>query len=132
MDDIERLCSRVMILRSGKMIYDGRPAGLTREGERQLTVRLMEKPSVTELAAKTGIPVEQIAGECQGAPQGNEEEVPEGTTRFNLRNELIVPTLQKLMQHYQVIDMGIHEPNLEYVIQRMYESGETPAPEVSG
>ena len=45
--------------------------------------------------------------------------------RFNLRSEQIVPTLQKLMQHYQVVDMGIHQPNLEYVIQRMYESAET-------
>src|SRR3984957_4903018 len=31
MDDIERLCSRVLILRSGEMIYDGRPEGLIRE-----------------------------------------------------------------------------------------------------
>jgi ABC-2 type transport system ATP-binding protein len=131
MDDIERLCSRVMILRSGKMIYDGRPAGLTREGERQLTVRLMEKPTAAELALKTNIPVQQIAGEGQLASENDEEEIPEGTVRFNLRNDLIVPTLQKLMQHYQVVDMGIHEPNLEYVIQRMYESGETPVPEVS-
>lgn len=126
MDDIERLCSRVMILRSGKMVYDGKPEGLTREGERQLTVRLMEKPTAVELATKTGIPVAQISGEGQGATESEEETPPEGTVRFNLRNEQIVSTLQKLMQHYQVVDMGIHEPNLEYVIQRMYESGETP------
>src|SRR4029077_19917969 len=30
MEDIERLCSRVLILRSGELVYDGSPAGLTR------------------------------------------------------------------------------------------------------
>ena len=117
MDDIERLCSRVMILKSGQLIYDGKPEGLTQEGERQLTVRLLTKPSLEELTTKTGIPAHLIA---------EADVTAEDSLKFNLRNDQIVPTLQKLMQHYQVVDMGIHEPNLEYVIQRMYESGEPP------
>ncbi len=126
MDDIERLCSRVMILRSGKMIYDGRPEGLTREGERQLSVRLLERPSIEELQKCTGIEASLIT---MATDTEIEEGIPEGTVRFTLKNDQIVPTLQKLMQAHQVVDMGIHEPNLEYVIQRMYESGESPAPE---
>ncbi|MBU6374791.1 MAG: ATP-binding cassette domain-containing protein [Bdellovibrionales bacterium] len=121
MDDIERLCSRVMILRSGKMIYDGKPEGLTKKGERQLSVRLLEKPTAEELSRQTGVASSQIVL----ANGETEEEIPEGSVRFTLGNEQIVGTLQKLMQSYQVIDMSIHEPDLEYVIQRMYESGES-------
>ena len=124
MDDIERLCSRVMILRSGRMIYDGKPEGLTEKGERQLTVRLLTKPTATEISATTGIPANLIADTPADTSGSDSDESTEGTVRFNLRSEQIVPTLQKLMQHYQVVDMGIHQPNLEYVIQRMYESGE--------
>ena len=125
MDDIERLCSRVMILRSGRMIYDGKPEGLTEKGERQLTVRLLTKPTATEISATTGIPSSLIADTLADTSGSDSDEATEGTVRFNLRSEQIVPTLQKLMQHYQVVDMGIHQPNLEYVIQRMYESAET-------
>ncbi|NDD93424.1 ATP-binding cassette domain-containing protein, partial [bacterium] len=121
MDDIERLCSRVMILRSGKMIYDGKPEGLTKKGERQLSVRLLEKPTADELSRQTGVATSQIIL----ANGQTDEEIPEGSVRFTLGNDQIVGTLQKLMQSYQVIDMSIHEPDLEYVIQRMYESGES-------
>ena len=98
MDDIERLCSRVMILRSGKMIYDGRPDGLTEKGERQLTVRLLTKPSAGEISATTGIPVTLITEDLRGASETGECEASEGVVGFNLRSEQIVPTLQKLMQ----------------------------------
>jgi ABC-2 type transport system ATP-binding protein len=122
MDDIERLCSRVMILRSGEMIYDGKPEGLTREGERQLTVRLIERPTLEAVASCTGVDPSRIT-----APEVDDE-TPEGTLRFTISSDKIVGTLQQLMRHYQVVDMGIHEPNLEYVIQRMYESGDASFP----
>ena len=36
MDDIERLCSRVLILRSGELIYDGHTRRAHQKGERRL------------------------------------------------------------------------------------------------
>jgi ABC-2 type transport system ATP-binding protein len=36
MDDIERLCPRVLILRTGELIYDGTSANLTGHGEQSL------------------------------------------------------------------------------------------------
>src|ERR1700729_1368828 len=35
MDDIERLCTRVLIMRAGALIYDGKPGGLIQAGARQ-------------------------------------------------------------------------------------------------
>ncbi len=117
MDDIERLCSRVLILRSGEMIYDGKPAGLIKEDERRLRVRLMQNPTSEELSETTGIAVSCIERETA------EEDVSEGGILFTAKQNQLVHVLQSLMSRYQVIDMGIQEQSLENVIQRFFEAG---------
>jgi ABC-2 type transport system ATP-binding protein len=114
MDDIERLCSRVLILKSGELIYDGQPDGLTRKGERQLRVRLLQKPSSQELHQITQLPLNAIELE-------DSEEVESKVILFHLKQDQIVSVLQSLMRQFQIIDMGIEEQSLEKVIQRLYE-----------
>jgi ABC-2 type transport system ATP-binding protein len=116
MDDIERLCSRVMILRAGKIIFDGKPTGLTQAGARQLRIRLMQTPSQQELASVTGLLDSAI--EIEKNP---EEESETQIIRFELKQEQIVPTLQSLMSKFSIVDMGIEGQSLEKVIQRLYE-----------
>jgi ABC-2 type transport system ATP-binding protein len=114
MEDIERLCTRVLILRSGELIYDGKPKGLTKQGERQLRVRLLENPGREAVAAATEIPMSAIE------EQSVEDESEAKPILFTVQQEQIVPLLQKLMAHYQIIDMGIEGQSLEKVIQRLY------------
>lgn len=119
MEDIERLCSRVLILRSGELIYDGAPHGLTREGECRLRVRFFQTPLADEIATTTGLPIQQI----QIAEEGEEEDKEPGDYRnahLTLKYEQIVGVLQKLMAKYQILGMGIEEQSLEAVIQRLY------------
>lgn len=130
MDDIERLCSRVLILRSGEMIYDGRPDGLVRKGEQRLRVRLMERPSLDQLATETNVPREQIAlaqleNEEGEAASHSEESQP---VVFNIHQEQIVQVLQSLMKQHTIVDMGIEEQSLEAVIQRLYEEDRAARP----
>jgi ABC-2 type transport system ATP-binding protein len=115
MDDIERLCSRVLILRSGTLIYDGKPGGLTREGERRLRVRFMESPSAEELSRISHVPVTGI--EVEEATQESEMR----TFYLAIKQDQIVPVLQRLLAGYRIVDMGIEEQSLERVIQRLYE-----------
>lgn len=119
MDDIERLCSRVLILRAGELIYDGSPDGLTHKGERQLRVRLLENPIVENLSSITGVRQEMIRYE-----EGTEETQTQSIL-FLLKKEEIVRVLQVLMEKYQIIDMSIEEQSLETVIQHLYAT-ETP------
>lgn len=115
MDDIERLCSRVIILRSGQLIYDGRPGGLTRETERQLRIRFREARDPADLARVSGIApnlIEVVAAEEEGTPP---------TANFTVAQDQIVPTLQKLMAAFPIVDMGIESESLERVIHRIYE-----------
>jgi ABC-2 type transport system ATP-binding protein len=115
MDDIERLCSRVLIIRSGSMIYDGKPQGLTKQGERRLRLRVMQNPSVEALAGTVGIKADAIHSE-----EGDEESEVR-TFYLNIHQNQIVSVLQAVMGKYQITDMGIEEQSLERVIQKLYE-----------
>ncbi len=118
MDDIEKLCSRVLILRSGELIFDGCPDGLTRKGEVSLRIRLLENPTRSVLASATGLPENAIQ---ETSPNPDETKV----IHFNIKQDQIVSVLQALMKQFQVIDMGIEELSLETVIQRLYEGDST-------
>ncbi len=117
MDDIERLCPRILILRSGELIYDGPPGSLTRQGERRLRVRLMQNPGIEELGAVSGVAHKNISLAEKDTAHGDAM----GAIHFDLKQEQIVPVLQNLMTRFQVVDMGIEEQSLENVIQRLYE-----------
>ena len=119
MDDIERLCSRVLILKSGELIYDGHPAGLTQEGQRTLRVRLLETPSLKLISEETGITESLIE-------QHSEETMDTDGFYFHIQKDQIVAVLQALMKRYHIIDMGIEEQSLERVIQHLYEDHQAP------
>ena len=123
MDDIERLCSRVLILRAGEMIYDGRPEGLTRKGERLLKIRVLEKPTLDEMRAITELTTDAVEQEKEG-----EGEMENKAFQFHIKQDQIVPLLQTLMKRFTIVDMGIEEQSLEKVIQRLYSEEKTEAP----
>jgi ABC-2 type transport system ATP-binding protein len=114
MDDIERLCSRVLIMRSGELIFDGKPEGLIQKGARQLRIRFYQNPTQEELTAATGLPASSI--------EINRSENSETNAyHFQIKQDQIVTVLQKLMAKFQIADMGIQAQSLEKVIQRLYE-----------
>lgn len=112
MDDIERLCPRVLIIRSGEMIYDGSPDGLTQQGERQLRIRLMERTPLEEIRKATGL--------SEGAVEEEDTEDENRSLLFHIQQEQIVTVLQALMNRFRIVDMGIEGQSLEKVIQRIY------------
>ena len=114
MDDIERHCSRVLILRSGSLIYDGTPDGLTEKGARVLKVRLLESPTLSEVQQTSTLPLESIH-------EGEDEETKDRAFYFQIKQDQIVGVLQNLLKRFQIVDMGIEEPSLEKVIQRIYQ-----------
>lgn len=132
MDDIEKLCSRVLILRNGEMIYDGRPQGLTEKGECRLRVRLFENPPIEDVARVAGIDVKAIEtpddDSDSDSDMENEGESAQAALYLTLQYHEIVKVLQKLMERYQIVNMGIEEQSLEKVIQRLYEDDRAKGP----
>jgi ABC-2 type transport system ATP-binding protein len=123
MDDIERLCSRVIIIKEGAMLYDGDPQQLTGKGEQRLRVRLLQAAPKEQLSLETGIPTDAITvPETSETPEEQSESSP---VYFNIKKDQIVGVLQSLMSRHQIVDMGIEEQSLEMVIHRIYEGGAT-------
>lgn len=116
MEDIERLCPRVLILQEGTLIYDGSPAHLTRDGACELSLQLAESPSIEELAQVASVPaqtIQSLTSEEDGAPQ---------KFLFSVRRDQIIQILQGVMKKFNLRDVGIAEQSLESVIQGLFEA----------
>ena len=110
MDDISELCKRILLIKEGALVYDGNPDTLTKQDECLLKVKLLSEPSLQEISDKVGVAVEFIQ---------KDEEDPT-TYLLNITRSRITEYFQKLLSNFQVADIGIQEPSLERVIQRIY------------
>lgn len=119
MDDIEKLCSRVLILRSGALIYDGTPQGLTDKGECRLKVRLLQHVQLSDIQRVTGLPEQSIQFDLEHEDE-DEGKAENHAIYISTKYDKVVSVLQALMNNFQIVNMSIEEPSLENVIQRLY------------
>ncbi|WP_054943819.1 ABC transporter ATP-binding protein [Paenibacillus ihuae] len=116
MSDITSLCSRVLLINSGNLIYDGKLSSLTDKLTPFRIIRLTleeENPPLCGDSLQTGgIPAELIES------NGNEY-----TLRVN--KEDAVKASAMLMSRYALIDFGIADPPVESVIDKIYAEGIT-------
>jgi ABC-2 type transport system ATP-binding protein len=108
--DIERLCSRVMVIDHGRLVFDGDLDALNgmAGARRTLVVDLLETTAPIEL---TGAVTDRVAGPRQWLS------FPAG--------ESAAPLIAELSARHQIADLAILEPNIEDVITRIY-SGAVP------
>ncbi|MEV7685890.1 ABC transporter ATP-binding protein [Streptomyces bungoensis] len=105
LQDIEQLCSRVMVIDHGRLVYDGPLAGLHEAGEseRMLVVDLeRELPPVRVAAAR----VVRVEGPRQWLA------FPAGQSA--------APVVAQLAAEYPLVDLSVREPDIEAVIAKMY------------
>lgn len=111
LQDLERLCRRILLIDRGRLLYDG---ALDRLKERYAPYRVL----VIQLAPE--------AAECQAlqVEARGVEVVRQDDGTFQLRfdpNMTPVPALiASIMARYPVSDLSIEEPGLEPVIRRIY------------
>ncbi len=110
MDDISELCKRILLVKEGAMIYDGSPVTFTNQDECMLRIKLNTEPEMSDIAATLSIMETFVT---------KDEEDPT-TYILNVARSKVAEHLQKLLLKYQVVDIGIQEPSLERVIQRIY------------
>ncbi|MGW5634079.1 ABC transporter ATP-binding protein [Streptomyces sp. NPDC003832] len=106
LQDIEQLCSRVMVIDHGRMVYDGALAGLHESGgsERILVVDLERElppvdPGPTARVVKVEGPRQWLA-------------FPAGEPAAGL--------VARIAERYPLVDLSVREPDIETVIARMY------------
>jgi ABC-2 type transport system ATP-binding protein len=118
MDDIEELCTRVMIIQKGEKIYDGSPKSLVNRSENRLRVRLANKTSTADLSALTGLLESKISMDTEDT---GEDASDLKTYFFETDKKQIPRILGDLLNKYSVVDMGIEEQSLESVIHKIYQ-----------
>jgi ABC-2 type transport system ATP-binding protein len=107
MRDVEALCSRVLVITHGRVLYDGLLAGITERFGRSKLVRL------------------QFAG----------EETPKDLDRFGeytssgpvaelkVERACVAEVLAAILDRYTVVDMSVQDPPLDQVIARVFQEG---------
>ncbi len=109
MSDIEQLCSRLMIIDRGKLLYDG---GLEAIRDHFGTERTLV------------VDLEEEAGELD-VPNAREVRAdgPRRWLRFRRADTTAADLIAAVAARYRIRDLTIEEPEIEAIIRRIYEEG---------
>jgi ABC-2 type transport system ATP-binding protein len=107
MRDVEALCSRVLVIAEGHVIYDGPLAGITDRFGRFKLVRL------------------QFAGEevPAGLRQFGECTITGPTAELKVERTQVAGVLAAILDRFTVIDLSVQDPPLEGMIAQVFEAG---------
>ncbi|MFI9149916.1 ATP-binding cassette domain-containing protein [Streptomyces sp. NPDC053367] len=110
LQDIEQLCSRVMVIDHGRLVYDGALAGLHEAGESERTLVVDLEREVPPIDAATARVV-RVEG-------------PRQWLAFPA-SQSAAPLVAEIAARYPLVDLSVREPDIEAVIARMYEGRAT-------
>ena len=113
MADIGRLCSRLLIIDHGRLIYDGSLAAIKSRfgGERTIVVDLEDEAPPLKVEGTT---VMRVDG-------------PRQWLRFERRATTAAQVISTVVASARVRDVAIEEPEIEDIVRRIYQ-GELEAP----
>ncbi|MGC4946497.1 ABC transporter ATP-binding protein [Streptomyces sp. DT224] len=106
--DIEQLCSRVMVIDHGRLMYDGALAGLHEvgESERTLVVDLERELPPIRLEPELSVRTVKVEGPRQWLA------FPASASA--------APLVARIAAEYPLADLSVQEPDIEAVIAKMY------------
>jgi ABC-2 type transport system ATP-binding protein len=108
MRDVEALCSRVLVITHGKVVYDGALARITEQFGRSKLVKL-------QLAEE---------GDAEGLARFGEVTRCDGpVVDLKVDRDRLPEVLGAILSHYTVLDMNVQDPPLDQVIARVFEEG---------
>jgi ABC-2 type transport system ATP-binding protein len=109
MVDVERLCSRVLVIDKGRLVYDGPLDPLRRQfgPDRDLVLDLAAPPGELEISGATEVDV-------SGARV---------RVRFDSRRQSAMEILTEVAAGREVVDFAVRELPVDEVIARLYREG---------
>src|SRR5919108_2452907 len=113
MADVEQLCSRLLIIDHGRLLYDGSLAGIRERlgTERTLVVDLAEGEAATN--GPLAVP---HAREVRA-------DGPRRWLRFNRAETTAAELIAAVAARYRLHDLTIEGPEIEAIVRRIYEEG---------
>jgi ABC-2 type transport system ATP-binding protein len=117
MEDIEKLCERIVIIRAGEIVFDGALDDVRRGyATHKVVVAHLDR---TENAFVVGQDL---------LDDGAELDEVAGTLRFSVPREDVAPAAARVLKHCCVRDLAIEEMDIGTVIERIFkERGEVRA-----
>jgi ABC-2 type transport system ATP-binding protein len=111
LDEVERLCDRVAIIREGRLVAVEHVADLTRRRFRHVTVELAEPVDGAELAALSGVRDIETDG-CKA--------------RFGVDAGALDAVVKAIARH-EIVDLELAHPSLEEIFLTFYEPVKEPS-----
>ena len=105
MRDVEALCSRVLVITHGKLVYDGPLVGITEQFGRHKLVKLQFAEEAPDDLARFG-----EVTDCQGP-----------VADLKVDRTRVADVLAAILDQYTVIDMSVQDPPLDQVIAHVFE-----------
>jgi len=110
--DIEDVCRRLIIIDTGRIIYDGSIQGLLDRYVKERSIRVTAGVKIDPAGAARALPAGvEIAG-------AGEREM---TIRFDRFRYTARTVLEIIMQTVDVVDFQLEEPDIERVVKNVYE-----------
>ncbi|WP_030180101.1 ABC transporter ATP-binding protein [Streptomyces violaceorubidus] len=106
LQDIEQLCSRVMVIDHGRLMYDGPLAGLHEAGESERTLVVDLERELPPIEAPEPARVVRVEGPRQWLA------FPASASAAGL--------VARIAAEYPLVDLSVREPDIESVIAKMY------------
>ncbi|HTU90895.1 MAG TPA: ATP-binding cassette domain-containing protein [Gemmataceae bacterium] len=107
MRDVEALCSRVLVITHGRVLYDGLLAGITERFGRSKLVRLHFP------GEETPKDLGQFGEYTSSGP----------VAELKVERSRVAEVLAAILDRYTVVDMSVQDPPLDQVIARVFEEG---------
>ncbi|MFE1246501.1 ATP-binding cassette domain-containing protein [Streptomyces sp. NPDC058735] len=115
LQDIEQLCSRVMVIDHGRLVYDGALAGLHEAGEGERTLVVDLERELPPIEAPAPARVVRVEG-------------PRQWLAFPAAQSA-APLVARIAARYPLVDLSVREPDIEAVIANMLHSlADAPEP----
>ena len=117
LDDVERLCKRIIIIDQGRVLFDGQAAALKR---RYAPTRLVD-------VTVSGDGVDALAGVVREVPHGVDVTAHDGMkASFEVTPERIAVSdvIAGISARVPIADISVREPEMEGIIREIYEARE--------
>ena len=120
MEDIERLCERIVIIREGRLVYDGSLSRIVRDFARHKIVAARLNPGVmTDAARASAREWLPRLGEVIAAPSAELGE----TVRIKVLRDRVPEAAAEVLRALPVVDLNIEEEDIGTVIEAILKRG---------
>lgn len=111
MDDVQALCSRVILIHHGQMLYNGQLSALARQIAPYKIIKI-------KTSANVEISADELPKSTELISQADHE------MDFRVAIEHTAEVIPVLLQVFPVTDLTIEEPPIEAVIDKIYSEGQ--------